>query len=64
MKDLTPLTGNDTKPIGKAFSDFIQQQKLKQDIDISITQLDDGKNHGVKTYISHLISNESRELAI
>ena len=40
-KSIKQTYGNDTKSIAKAFSDFIQQQKLKQDIGISITQLDD-----------------------
>ena len=35
--------GNNTKSIGRAFFDFIQQQKLNQDIGVSITQLDDGR---------------------
>ncbi len=42
-KSIKQTYGNDTKSIAKAFSDFIQQQKLKQDIGVSITQLDDGK---------------------
>jgi len=35
--------GDDTKSIAKAFFDFIQQQKHKQDIGVSIEQLDEGK---------------------
>lgn len=42
-KSIKQTYGHDTKSIAKAFSDFIQQQKLKQDIGISITQFDDGK---------------------
>lgn len=35
--------GEDTKSIAKAFYEFIQQQKIKQDIGISIEQLNYGK---------------------
>ena len=42
-KSIKQTYGDDTKSIGKAFFDFIQQQKLKQDIGVSIQQLDDGK---------------------
>lgn len=36
--------GEDTKSIANAFFEFIQQQKIKQDIGISIEQLDAGES--------------------
>ena len=42
-KSIRQTFGDDTKSIARAFSDFIQQQKLKQDIGVSITQLDNGE---------------------
>ena len=41
--DLKETYGSDAQSIGKAFLEFIQQQKIKQDIGISIEQLDQGK---------------------
>ena len=35
--------GNDKQTLARAFMEFIQQKKIKQDIDISIQQLDDGE---------------------
>ena len=42
-KNLKQTYGEDTKSIARAFFEFIQQQKTKQDIGISIEQLDAGK---------------------
>lgn len=42
-KNIKQTYGEDTKSIARAFFDFIQQQKIKQDIGISIEQLDAGK---------------------
>lgn len=42
-KNIKQTYGEDTKSIARAFSDFIQQQKIKQDIGISIEQLDAGE---------------------
>ena len=36
--------GENSQSIAKAFFDFIQQQKIKQDINISIQQLEQGES--------------------
>jgi len=36
--------GEDTRSIGQAFSSFIQQQRIKQDIGVSIEQLEAGES--------------------
>jgi len=41
-KNIKQTYGEDTTGIANAFSDFIHQQKIKQDIGISIEQLDAG----------------------
>ena len=35
--------GNDKQTLARAFVEFIQQKRIKQDIDISIQQLDAGE---------------------
>ena len=42
-KNIKQTYGEDTNSIARAFFEFIQQQKIKQDIGISIEQLDAGK---------------------
>jgi len=42
-KNIKQTYGEDTKSIAKAFFEFIQQKKIKQDVDISIEQLDTGE---------------------
>ncbi len=42
-KSIKQTYGEDTVGIASAFSEFIQQQKIKQDIGISIEQLDAGE---------------------
>ena len=41
---LQQLFGNNQQSIGQAFAEFVQQRKIKQDIGVSITQLDAGEN--------------------
>ena len=35
--------GNDNQSIAEAFYEFLKQKKIQQDVDISITQLDNGE---------------------
>jgi hypothetical protein len=42
-KNIRQTYGEDTISIANAFSEFIHQQKIKQDIGISIEQLDAGE---------------------
>ena len=39
-QDIKQTYGEDTGSIAKAFLEFIQQQKIKQDVGVSIKQLD------------------------
>ncbi len=41
-QDIRNTYGDDKKSLAKAFLEFIKQQKIKQDIGISIKQLDAG----------------------
>jgi hypothetical protein len=40
---LQQLFGNNQQSIASAFAEFVQQRKIKQDIGVSITQLDAGE---------------------
>lgn len=42
-ESLKQLYGNNEQSIAEAFADFVQQRKIKQDIGVSITQLDAGE---------------------
>ncbi|MEY3880860.1 MAG: hypothetical protein RIQ94_1656 [Pseudomonadota bacterium] len=42
-ENLKQLYGNNKQSIVTAFADFVQQRKIKQDIGISISQLDAGE---------------------
>ncbi len=42
-KNIKQAYGDDTRSIARAFVEFIQQQKIKQDIGISIEQLESGE---------------------
>ncbi len=42
-KSIKQTYGGDTVGIASAFSEFIQQQKIKQDIGVSVEQLDAGE---------------------
>lgn len=42
-KSIKQTYGNDLDSLTSAFAEFIQQQKIKRDIDISIKQLDAGE---------------------
>lgn len=42
-ESLKQLYGNNKQSIANAFADFVQQRKTKQDIGISIAQLDAGE---------------------
>ncbi len=46
--------GNDKQTIAKAFLDFIQQQKIKKDIGISIEQLDAGEGIPIDEVFSEI----------
>ena len=43
-KNIKQTYGEDTQLLASAFLDFIQQKRIKQDIGISIKQLDDGES--------------------
>ena len=43
-KNIKNTYGEDTKSIARAFFEFIQQQKIKQDVGVSIEQLKSGKS--------------------
>lgn len=42
-ENLKQLFGTNQQSIARAFADFVQQRKIKQDIGVSITQLDAGE---------------------
>ena len=42
-QDIKQTYGDDTKSIARAFFEFIRQQKIKQDIGVSIEQLESGE---------------------
>ena len=42
-KSIKQTYGEDKQTLAKAFMEFIQQKRIKQDIDISIQQLDAGE---------------------
>jgi len=42
-ESLKQLYGNNKQSIANAFADFVQQRKIKQDIGISISQLEAGE---------------------
>jgi len=42
-KDIKQTYGDDTRSIASAFFEFIRQQKIKQDIGVSIEQLESGE---------------------
>ncbi len=43
-KSIKQTFGEDTRSIARAFSEFIQQLRIKQDIRVSIEDLDAGKS--------------------
>ena len=43
-QSLKQIFGEDTRSIARAFSRFIQQQKIQQDISVSIEQLEAGES--------------------
>ena len=43
-QSLKQIFGEDTRSIARAFSRFIQQQKIQQDISVSIEQLETGES--------------------
>ncbi len=47
-KDLKETYGIDTQSLSKAFSEFIQQQKIHKDIGISIQQLENGQHRAME----------------
>ncbi len=42
-ENLKQLFGNNQQSIARAFAEFVQQRKIKQDIGVSITQLEAGE---------------------
>jgi len=46
--------GNDEKSLANAFFDFIQTKKIKQDIGISIQQLDSGESISLKETMNNI----------
>lgn len=42
-KNIKQTYGDDTRSIARAFFEFIHQQKIKQDIGVSIEQLESGE---------------------
>lgn len=55
-KSLKQTYGDNSNSIAKAFADFIQQQKIKQDIGISIEQLDAGEGIPLNQAINEIRS--------
>ena len=47
-KSIRQTYGDDDQAIAKAFFEFIQQQKIKQDIGVSIKQLEAGESVPLK----------------
>ena len=43
-KNIKQTFGEDTRSIARAFSEFIKQRRIKQDIGVSIEQLDAGES--------------------
>lgn len=54
--NLKEIFGDNSATIAKAFIEFIQQQKNKQDIGISIKELDDGKGIDLADVIEEIAS--------
>jgi hypothetical protein len=54
---LQQLFGNNQQSIGSAFAEFVQQRKIKQDIRVSIVQLDAGEGLSLREAIQS-ISNK------
>lgn len=42
-RNIRQTYGEDTRSLAKAFAEFVQQQRIKQDIGVSIEQLDAGE---------------------
>jgi len=42
-QSIAQLYGDNTEPLAEAFAAFLQQEKIKRDIGVSITQLDSGE---------------------
>ncbi len=53
-ENLKQLYGNNKQSLVTAFADFVQQRKIKQDIDISISQLDAGETLPLQDVIQAL----------
>ncbi len=53
-KNIKQTYGDDAQSMGRAFFDFIHQQKIKHDIGVSIKQLDDGKAISMEKVMKHL----------
>lgn len=55
-KSIQQTFGDDQQSIAKAFYKFVQQQRLKQDIDISIEQFDNGQGVSIKEAMNQIRS--------
>ena len=53
-KKIKQTFGDDPQSIVKAFGEFIQQQKIKKDIGISISQLEAGESIPIKKAIDDI----------
>lgn len=54
---LQPLFGNNQQSIASAFAEFVQQRNIKQDIGVSIAQLDVGEGLSLREAIQS-VSNK------
>ncbi|MBL7005174.1 MAG: hypothetical protein ISR69_14240 [Gammaproteobacteria bacterium] len=48
--------GNDTQSLANTFSDFIKDRQIKNDIHISIQQIENGQSIGIKSAIADIRS--------
>lgn len=55
-KNIKQFFGDDTQSLATAFAEFVKQRQVRQDIEISIKQLDNGEALDFKEAISEVRS--------
>ncbi len=53
-KNIKQTFGDDSKSLALAFAEFIRQQQVKQDIEVSISQFDNGEAIEMKDAIAEI----------
>jgi hypothetical protein len=54
--NIKQIYGENSMTIAKAFIEFIQQQKIKQDIGVSVSELDNGEGITLRNVIDDIAS--------